>query len=266
MVMQPPDPVPARTSPLQHAEEARRRAQLALYAGEHHHLPGGGYLPGVAGGLLRGSMVAGAVIAAGAALAIPPGLSLALLTAIAAAHALAEGFITARASAMQVGFYRREILREATEIEKDPEGERLELMALYEAKGLRADTLRQAVDQICADPDTLLKVMMEEELGIFASTFEHPAILGVVNGAAALLGALPLCLAFALAAGPAFPEGIPLAATGAWLATAAFSGVLRARHSLEPRLEAMAINSTIALSAGGIAYFLGTLAASLFTA
>ena len=230
---------------------------MALYSGEHHHLPGSGYLPDAIGGLLRGAMVGGSVLAAGLALSMGRTELLSIFAVVVCAHAFAEGLLAARSSAVQIDFYRREIRREAQEIEEDLEGERAELTALYATKGLKGPVLKEAIDQICSDPEVLLKVMMEEELGIFSSRFEHPALRAVVETCAAVLGAAPAGLAYL-----AFPDhwlvqGIPLAALAIWLLSAGAFGALRTVHTLEPPLEAAAVNVAIALASGGSAWFLG---------
>ncbi len=249
--------VAPKSDPARHLSDARRRAQLALYSGEHHHLPGGGYLPDAAGELLRGALVGGSVLAAGLALSLGRNEVLAVFAVVVSAHAIAEGLLAARSSSMQIHFYRREIRREAKEIQEDPEGERAELTALYEAKGLKGPVLREAVDQICADPETLLKVMMEEELGIFASRFEHPALQGLVDAGAVVLGAVPAGLAFAALHDRWAFLGIPGAALAVWILSAGLFGAVRALHTLEPPLEAAAVNVAIALASGGSAWFLG---------
>jgi VIT1/CCC1 family predicted Fe2+/Mn2+ transporter len=248
------------SDPLRHAEEARRRAGLALYAGEHHHLPGGGYLPEAAGELLRGALVAGCAAAACIALALPLPSVLAIVAIVALGHAVAEALLAARAASMQIQFYRTEIDREAREIREDPDGERRELLALYEAKGLRGKLLEEAVDRICSDPETLLKVMLEEELGMFAARFEHPALQALIDGLAAAAGALPLLLGLWLGGGTG-SGGIPPVALAAWLLSAAAFGALRSRTSQERPLEAAAVSAATALAAGGLAYLAGRLVA-----
>jgi VIT1/CCC1 family predicted Fe2+/Mn2+ transporter len=250
---------PPSHDPQQHLEEARRRAQVALYGARP--LPGG-YLAEMVSELLRGALIGGVVLAGGLGLSLSGPQVLAIFLVVVCAHALAEGVMAARASAMQIQFYRSEIQREAHEVEEDLPGERAELLALYEAKGLREPVLSQAVDQICADPETLLKVMMEEELGIFATRFAHPALQASVETLAAILGAVPVGVAFALSAAAHSRPGIPYVALGVWLASVAAFGALRTRHGFEPPLEAAAVNVGVALASGGFSYFLGKVVAA----
>ncbi len=256
--------VAPKSDPLRHREDARRRAQLALYFGESHHLPGGGYLPDATEELLRGALVGGCVVAAGWALRLSGLQVLAMLIVVVIGHAFLKGLLAARASAKQIEFYRREIRREAKEIEEDPEGERVELRALYEAKGLREPVLSEAVHQICSDPETLLKVMMEEELGIFESRFEHPALQGAVDFVSSILGAVPIGIAMALGAGHQELLEIPFAAILVWLASVGAFGAIRAPYTQEPPMEAAAISVGIALASSGFTFFMGRAVALFF--
>lgn len=72
------------------------------------------------------------------------------------------------------------------EIEHNRAQERAELGVLYEAKGFQGKLLEDVLDVLMADGDRLLKVMIEEELGLTLEVYEHPlkqsfgAALGVV--------------------------------------------------------------------------------------
>lgn len=77
---------------------------------------------------------------------------------------------------------------EKWEIEHDREKEREELKSLYTAKGFHGKLLEDVVDVLMADGDRLLRVMIEEELGLSLEVHEHPlkqsfgAALGVLSG------------------------------------------------------------------------------------
>jgi vacuolar iron transporter family protein len=80
----------------------------------------------------------------------------------------------------------RLIEEEKWEIEHHREQEREELTALYRAKGLSGKLLDEVIDILMADDNRLLRVMLEEELGLTLEAYEHPlkqslgAALGVV--------------------------------------------------------------------------------------
>ena len=87
----------------------------------------------------------------------------------------------------------RLIEQEQWEIEHHRAQEKEELTAMYKQKGLSGKLLEQVVEVLMADDNRLLRVMLEEELGLTLETYEHPlkqatgAGLGVI---VALLGAL----------------------------------------------------------------------------
>jgi VIT1/CCC1 family predicted Fe2+/Mn2+ transporter len=100
--------------------------------------------------------------------------------------------IRARATASQVRFYEEELQRERGEIQHNRDHELDEIRALYAAKGFRGPVLEEIVATIGADDDRLLKVMMEEELGLSIEYINHPLVVGLWNGAAALAASLML--------------------------------------------------------------------------
>ncbi|NOS99920.1 MAG: hypothetical protein HOP29_04775 [Phycisphaerales bacterium] len=124
----------------------------------------------------------------------PPGP---LLTAAGLGVSLYLGVAAAIAARVRLRYLENELARERREINENPQHEREEVRALYAAKGFREPLLSQVVDVICADDDRLLKVMMEEELGLFVQHAHHPLLVGVWNMIGAVCGTLllaaPLC-------------------------------------------------------------------------
>lgn len=87
----------------------------------------------------------------------------------------------------------RILTQEKWEIEHNRPQEREELHALYSAKGFEGKLLEDVVDVLMADETRLLKVMIEEEMGLTLENMEHP----LKHGFGALLGSLVatlLCL------------------------------------------------------------------------
>ncbi len=82
---------------------------------------------------------------------------------------------------------------ERWEIEHNRSQEREELKALYAAKGFQGQLLEDAMDVLMADGDRLLRVMVEEELGLSLEVYEHPlkqslgAAIGVLAAVAVIL-------------------------------------------------------------------------------
>lgn len=99
-----------------------------------------------------------------------------------------------------LGWFRLErlhrvLMQEKWEIEHNRDQEREELGVLYQAKGFQGQLLEDVLDVLMADGDRLLKVMVEEELGLTLENQEHPlkqglgaAIGSVLATAAGLLG------------------------------------------------------------------------------
>ena len=92
----------------------------------------------------------------------------------------------------------RIVAEEKWEIEHHRQQEREELSVLYAAKGFQGKLLEDVLDVLMADGDRLLKVMLEEEMGMSIETHEHPlkqslgAFIGafaavVISGAAYLV-------------------------------------------------------------------------------
>ena len=68
----------------------------------------------------------------------------------------------------------RLIEQEKYEIENHRPQEREELLALYRSKGFQGKLLEEVCDVLMADQDRLLKVMLEEEMGLTLEAYEHP--------------------------------------------------------------------------------------------
>lgn len=78
----------------------------------------------------------------------------------------------------------RVLEQERWEIEHNRPQEKEELKELYRAKGFEGQLLDDVVDVLMADGDRLLRVMVEEELGLSLKKLEHP----VKQGFGALIG------------------------------------------------------------------------------
>lgn len=78
----------------------------------------------------------------------------------------------------------RVMAEEKWEIEHHRAQEREELGALYRAKGFQGKLLEDVLDVLMSDGDRILKVMLEEELGLTLENQEHP----LKQGLGALIG------------------------------------------------------------------------------
>lgn len=95
---------------------------------------------------------------------------------------------------MRLERLHRLINQEKYEIEHHREQEREELLALYSAKGFQEPLLGTIVDHLMNDSDRLLKVMLEEEMGLNLEAFEHP----LKQALGAFLGTLSSALLFGI--------------------------------------------------------------------
>jgi vacuolar iron transporter family protein len=176
---------------------------------------------------------------------------------IAAAIALAvyTGISNTIAVYAQLQYWESELRRERDEIRSQPEFERDELRELYRAKGFTGDLLEQVVDTICSDEERLLKVMLEEELGIFFEQRNHPVLTGVMTGAASLVSGIIV----ALAAG----SGHPAVAIGAAVVVIAALCVMRSGLAVRQAVESFARWAILSGGATAMAYMLGKLFSGL---
>ena len=175
-----------------------------------------------------------------------------MLVALAVALALLLGISTARSTRTQVEYYAAEMDRERTEIRTNFEHEREEVRELYAAKGFRDPLLTQIVETLSADDDRLLKVMMEEELGLSLYHVNHPLIVGLWNFAGALVAGLALALPTAWMGPGSAHWWMPL---GGCLLLAAASWV-SARSTGRSMIEFFAVGVVMALVTGGVTYAL----------
>lgn len=144
--------------------------------------------------------------------------------------------------------FHRLIEEERWEIEHHRAQERLELTEMYAAKGLSGKLLDEVIDMLMADDNRLLRVMLEEELGLTLEAYEHPLkqAFGAFSGA---LIAAAICL-FGLWASPTL--GLPLAASIIIIASCILSTKVERNHPL----SAIIWNLSIAGAIAGCIYFL----------
>jgi hypothetical protein len=142
----------------------------------------------------------------------------------------------------------RVIEEERYEIEHHREQEKQELREMYADKGFSGKLLDEVVDVLMSDDNRLLKIMLEEELGLSLEAFEHP--LKQASGAA--VGALIACaFPFATLLLP-FAYGIPIAN----LLVIMVGSYITAKYEKRRVLESVIWNFSLALFAAGIVYFL----------
>lgn len=163
---------------------------------------------------------------------------------------ISVGFLVFRVGRSSwLGWFRLERLhrvlsQEKWEIEHNREQERLELKELYRAKGFEGQLLEDVIDVLMADGDRLLKVMVEEELGLSLENVEHPLKQGLGAGIGVLLSSI-LCLSSYYFFGNIGILCVSLISIG-------FSGILIAWFSQNKLVPAFIWNIAFSL----LAYFL----------
>lgn len=137
----------------------------------------------------------------------------------------------------------RLIEEERWEIEHDREQEEKELTALYAAKGLSGQLLKDVVSVLCSDDNRLLRLMLEEEMGLSLEVYEHPlkqslgAAIGVVLATTLILIGL---------------------LGGFWGVGAAIVGVVASAAAMMARLERNRIMEVVVWNIALCAFGIGT--------
>lgn len=142
----------------------------------------------------------------------------------------------------------RVMAEEKWEIEHHRTQEREELSALYEAKGFKGKLLEDVMDVLMADGDRLLKVMLEEELGLSLGQQEHP----LKQGIGAALGAFIASFFALIGWGLYGTEGLLVMALLIGLGT----GYLSAFYEKNRIIPAMIWNVSLIAISYGTTYFL----------
>lgn len=154
--------------------------------------------------------------------------------------------------ASQLGWSRLERLhrvleQERWEIEHNRSQERDELRELYRAKGFEGKLLEDVLDVLMADGDRLLRVMVEEELGLSLQNIEHPLKQGLGSGIGIALTTL--------IAAPALYYQSPLALVLSCLLVVGLSAYILAKYAQNRLIPSIVWNVSLALFAFGLSYY-----------
>jgi vacuolar iron transporter family protein len=219
--------------------------------------PPGSYLRDVVYGAIDGTVTTFAVVAgvAGA------GLDAAVVLILGVANLLADGFsmavsnyLGARAENQRRERVRREEERHVAAV---PHGEREEVRQLLAGWGLEGPLREQVLDVVTADRERWVRLMLEQEHGLPASS-SRPSLAALATFVAFLLvGSVPLA-PFAIGALP----GVDLDAAFAWSAsTTALAfvliGIAKAVVVEQSRWRAGLETLIVGGSAAGLAYLVG---------
>jgi len=142
----------------------------------------------------------------------------------------------------------RTIEEERWEIEHHRDQEKEELIALYNAKGFSGKLLEEVVTTLMADDNRILRVMLEEEMGLTVEAYEHPLkqSLGAAIGVFTSSSLFVLSYVIDPVRGPFFAISLSII-----LAVLILTKVEKNRL-----LEAIIWNLSITAFTGGVAFFL----------
>lgn len=141
----------------------------------------------------------------------------------------------------------RVLEQERWEIQHNKPQEREELKELYRAKGFEGQLLEDVMDVLMADGDRLLRVMVEEELGLSLKSMEHPLKQGFGAGIGCIASGIFLLLA-------AMTGSLNILILTA-IAIMGLSSALLAHYARNAIIPAITWNVALALFAFGLTYF-----------
>ncbi len=150
----------------------------------------------------------------------------------------------------------RLIDEERLEIKNNRDQEKEELSEMYKAKGFTGSLLSQVVDVLMADDNRLLEVMLQEELGLTLSSYEHP-LKQSFGAACGFLSAFIL-----LTIGEVFGSFYGIFISG--ILVMLITGYLSAKLQNNDTTRSMVWNIATFLLAIGIGYFFAELALTWF--
>ena len=143
----------------------------------------------------------------------------------------------------------RVVKQEKWEIDHNRDQEKFELKELYAAKGFEGQLLDNVVDVLMADGDRLLRVMVEEELGLKLESHEHPLKQASGAGLGAIAAAAFILICHFIA--PHF-HGLVIGS----ILTIAAASILSAYYEQNRTIPAIVWNSGLAILAYAWVYFL----------
>jgi hypothetical protein len=141
----------------------------------------------------------------------------------------------------------RVLEQERWEIEHNRSQEKDELRELYRAKGFEGKLLEDVLGVLMADGDRLLRVMIEEELGLSLENVEHPLKQGFGAGLGALSASVLLLLGLYL--------GLFWGSVAIALVIIGIAAALLASFSQNRLIPAITWNIALGLLSFGLTYF-----------
>lgn len=144
-----------------HHEHTAEAINARLQAGPIHSYIRDWVYGGIDGAVTTFAVVAGVMGA---------GLSTTTILVLGVANLIADGFSMAASNFLGTKTEAEELKHweefERKQIVADPEGEKLEVRQILEAKGFEGELLDSAVDIITSNPDKWIQIMLTEEYGL----------------------------------------------------------------------------------------------------
>jgi len=166
-------------------------------AGHHRDVSGGWLRPAVFGGMdglvSNAALLAGVVGGGGSTTAV---VTAGLAGLAAGACSMAVGEYTSVAS--QSDLARAEMERERLELRRNPVGERMELVGVLRERGLGAELSERVALELGADPESLWRVHVREELGLDPDALPSPVLAAAASFGSFAVGALVPLLPYLL--------------------------------------------------------------------
>lgn len=241
------------------ASRAAHTPEAIAAAHEQHGGTGHQYIGDLVYGGLDGIVTTFAIVSgvAGAALGSGVILILGLANLLADGLSMAAGAYLSSKSERE--YYQREREREAWEIEHFPDGERQELIEVYQNQGYSQSEAEQVVEIQARDAERWLDAMMVHELGLLPDERRPILSAAATFGAFVVAGSFPLLvyllgLFVPIDPGLAFPASLVLSAA-ALFAVGAAKVFITERSWLRSGLEMLVVGGT----AAGVAYLIGFL-------
>ena len=169
------------------------------------------------------------------------------------ASALSMGSSAFLAAKAEREVYDAEIARERQEIEENPEHEIEELTLIYELKGFTREEAHKMALTISAQPETFLRTMTHEELGLSDKHFGSPWVSALTGTVSTAIGGLMPVLPFIFLRGANAIVASVIVSTMAHFAVGAAKTLVTARNWFMSGMEM----TFVGVSMGAITYLIG---------
>ncbi len=223
--------------------------------GDHHHrsVQGGSARAAVFG--VSDGLVTNVSLILGIAGAHPEGGVVRLAGVaglVAGAFSMAAGeYVSMRA---QTELFQRELALESHEIRMRPEGERRELVRIYESRGVEPDVAGHLASEMMRTPELALETHAREELGINPNALGSPTKAAASSFAAFALGAVIPLISWLVTSGTAAVVASVVASAAAALAVGVAVAAFTRRSWWWSALRQLGISAM----AAGITFGIGT--------